>query len=115
MLKYLFVSYLGIPNAFLVIVCSSIAKISLDITYQQQLKFKEPRMSMFGPLMPNSQRFFFHQQYVLEKKTLKALSGKSLLLSYVDLKSTFKSYGGFSDPHYSSIRQIMKGGCIQVP
>lgn len=74
MLKYLFVSYLGIPNAFLVIVCSSIAKISLDITYQQQLKFKEPRMSIFGPLMPNSQRFFFHQQYVLEKKPLKPLA-----------------------------------------
>lgn len=73
MLKYLFVSYLGLPNAFLVIVCSSIAKISLDITYQQQLKFKEPRMSIFSPLMPNSQRFFFHQQYVLEKKTLKAM------------------------------------------
>lgn len=115
MLKYLFVSYLGIPNAFLVIVCSSIAKISLDITYQQQLKFKEPRMSIFGPLMPNSQRFFFSSTICTGKKTLKALSGKSLLLSYVDLKSTFKSYGGFSDPHYSSIRQIMKGGCIQVP
>lgn len=74
MLKYLFVSYLGIPNAFLVIVCSSIAKISLDITYQQQLKFKEPRMSIFGSLMPNSQRFFFYQQYVLEKKPLKPLA-----------------------------------------
>lgn len=71
MLKYLFVSYLGIPNAFLVIVCSSITKISLDITNQQQLKFKEPRMSIFGPLMPNSQRCFFHQQYVQEKKPLK--------------------------------------------
>lgn len=75
MLKYLFVSYLGIPNAFLVIVCSSIAKISLDITYQQQLKFKEPRMSMFGPLMPNSQRFFFFiNNMYWKKKPLKPLA-----------------------------------------
>lgn len=72
MLKYLFVSYLGIPNAFLVIVCSSIAKISLDITYQQQLKFKEPRMSFFGPLMPNSQRFFL-STICTGKKPLKAM------------------------------------------
>lgn len=72
MLKYLFVSYLGIPNAFLVIVCSSIAKISLDITYQQQLKFKEPRMSIFGPLLPNSQRFF-SSTICTGKKTLKAM------------------------------------------
>lgn len=67
MLKYLFVSFLGIPNAFLVIVFSSIAKVSLDITNEEQPKFKEP--SIFGPLMPNSQRyFFFHQQYVSKKK-----------------------------------------------
>lgn len=71
MLKYLFVSYLGLPNAFLVIVCSSIAKISLDITYQQQLKFKEPRMSIFSPLMPNSQLFFFINNMFWEKKPLK--------------------------------------------